>query len=103
MPNTAHGGPASGKPAGDERPDLIPREFLRTIAIWSIVPMYAIAGAFLGYLADRWLDTFPWMTAIGLLLWGARHVAASELTTYESAPGGGRVARARAAMRSIFP
>jgi len=68
VPGTAHGGPAAGKPAGDTRRDLIPREFLRTIAIWSIVPMYAIAGAFLGYLADRWLGSFPWLTAVGLLL-----------------------------------
>ena len=30
--------------------------------------MYAIAGAFLGYLADRWLGSFPWLTAVGLLL-----------------------------------
>ena len=66
--NAAHGGPASGKPAGDSHRDLIPREFVRTIAIWSIVPTYAIAGAFLGYLADQWLGIFPAMTAIGLLL-----------------------------------
>ena len=42
-------------------------------------------------------------TAIGLLLWGARHVAASEMTTYDSAPGGGLAARVRNAMRSLFP
>jgi hypothetical protein len=42
-------------------------------------------------------------TAIGLLLWGARHLGAADLTTYESAPAGGLVARIRAALRSVFP
>jgi len=42
-------------------------------------------------------------TAIGLLLWGARHLGAADLTTYESAPAGGLVGRIRGALRSVFP
>lgn len=48
--------------------DLIPREYLRVMAVWSLVPSYAIAGGLIGYAADRWLDTFPYLTALGLLL-----------------------------------
>lgn len=48
-------------------PDLIPREFLRVLAVWSVVPAYLIAGAFLGWLADRWLGTWPFGMAIGLI------------------------------------
>jgi len=48
--------------------DLIPREFLRVIAVWSLVPSYMLAGAFLGYLADRFLGWFPYLTCAGLLL-----------------------------------
>ena len=48
--------------------DLIPREYLRTIAIWSLIPGYAIAGAVVGYFADKWLGTSPYLTALGLLL-----------------------------------
>jgi len=53
-------------------PDLIPREFLRIIAIWSLVPAYAIAGAFLGWLLGLWLNqwyyTTPYTIAVGLIL-----------------------------------
>jgi hypothetical protein len=57
----------SGNP--DERHrDLIPREFLRVIAVWSLIPSYALAGGLLGYAADKWLHTFPYLTAVGLLL-----------------------------------
>lgn len=49
------------------KPSLIPREFLRPIAVWSLVPSYMAAGGFLGYLVDRWLDIFPYMTGLGLL------------------------------------
>lgn len=49
-------------------PDLIPREFLRVMAIWSLIPAYLIAGAFLGWLVDRWLNTWPYGLAIGLIL-----------------------------------
>ena len=65
------GGPGpvtSPNSSGHRSRDLIPREYLRIIAIWSLVPSYAIAGALLGYGADRWLKTFPYLTALGLLL-----------------------------------
>jgi len=48
--------------------DLIPREYLRIIALWSLIPSYAIAGGLLGYGLDKWLGTEPWLMAIGLLL-----------------------------------
>jgi hypothetical protein len=49
-------------------PDLIPREFLRVIAIWSLIPAYTVAGAFLGWLVDRWIGTFPFGLGIGLII-----------------------------------
>ncbi|MFA5844139.1 MAG: hypothetical protein WC971_04830 [Coriobacteriia bacterium] len=48
--------------------DLIPRDFLRIIALWSLLPAYSVAGAFLGYMADRFLGWFPYLTGLGLLL-----------------------------------
>jgi hypothetical protein len=48
--------------------ELIPREFLRIIAVWSLVPSYLIAGGLIGYAADRWLGFFPYLTGSGLLL-----------------------------------
>jgi len=48
--------------------DLIPREFLRIIAVWSLIPSYMIAGGFIGYLMDRWLGQFPYLTCLGFLL-----------------------------------
>ena len=48
--------------------DLIPREYLRIIAIWSLIPSYAIAGALIGYAADQWLHTSPYLMGLGLLL-----------------------------------
>lgn len=50
------------------QPDLIPREFLRVIAVWSLIPAYILAGAFLGYLVDRWLGTWPFGLAVGLIV-----------------------------------
>lgn len=62
----------SGQPGSQQpkpkSPDLIPREYLRTIAIWSLVPSYAVAGGLLGYGADKWLGTYPYLTGLGLLL-----------------------------------
>ena len=52
----------------DRKPDLISRDFMRLIAIWSIVPAWLIAGAFLGWLVDLWLDTFPYGVGIGLIV-----------------------------------
>jgi F0F1-type ATP synthase assembly protein I len=48
--------------------DLVPRDYLRIIALWSLIPAYALLGGFLGYLADSRLQTLPLFTAIGLLL-----------------------------------
>jgi cell division protein FtsA len=66
------------------------------------MPVRVAAPGDVGGLVDGLLEPGS-ATAIGLLLWGARHVAASEMTTYDSAPGGGLAARVRNAMRSIFP
>ena len=52
----------------DRKPDLISRDFMRLVAIWSIVPAWLIGGAFLGWLADLWLHTFPYGTCIGLVV-----------------------------------
>jgi hypothetical protein len=53
-------------------PDLIPREFLRIIAIWSLIPAYVIAGAFLGWLLGLWLNQWfsatPYTIALGLIV-----------------------------------
>lgn len=51
-----------------KRPDLISRDFMRLIAIWSIVPAWLIGGAFLGWLVDQWLHTFPYGIGVGLVL-----------------------------------
>ena len=48
--------------------DLIPREFLGVIAVWSLIPAYVLAGAFLGWLVDRWLHTWPYGIGIGLFI-----------------------------------
>jgi cell division protein FtsA len=66
------------------------------------MPVRVASPTDVGGLVDGLLEPGS-ATAIGLLLWGARHVAAAELTTYESAPGGGLLARIRGAMRSVFP
>lgn len=47
---------------------LIPREFLKVIAVWSLIPGYLLAGGFMGYAADKWLNTFPYLTGAGLIL-----------------------------------
>ncbi len=63
--NVGDGGPAVGP---SKSPDLIPREFLRVIAIWSLIPAYLLAGAFIGWLVDLWLGTFPYGIGVCLLL-----------------------------------
>lgn len=60
-------------PAGRNRPhrtgpELIPRDFLKVIAVWSLIPGYLMAGGFMGYAADKWLHCFPYLTGLGLLL-----------------------------------
>jgi hypothetical protein len=64
-----HGGSGpTGNPAPRQHVDMIPREFLRVIAIYSLIPSYAAAGALIGYLADRFLGWFPYLTGAGLLI-----------------------------------
>lgn len=63
-----HGKHGASAEAHHRQPDLIPREYLRVIATWSLVPAYLAAGGFLGWAADRALDTFPFGVGIGLLL-----------------------------------
>jgi hypothetical protein len=50
------------------RVEMIPREFLRLIAVWSLIPSYLVAGGLIGYLVDRWLNLFPYITGLGLLV-----------------------------------
>lgn len=57
-----------GAGRGNSPTDLVPREFLRALAVWSLIPAYLLAGGFFGYIADRWLDTFPFGVGIGLIL-----------------------------------
>ncbi len=52
----------------NDRAGLIPREFLRIIAVWSLIPSYMVAGGVLGYLLDRWLGWFPYLTGVTLLV-----------------------------------
>jgi hypothetical protein len=66
--------PASTGSAGtapdehDRHVELIPREFLRIISVWSLIPSYLLAGGLIGYAADRWLGAFPYLTGVGLLV-----------------------------------
>jgi hypothetical protein len=55
---------------GDRREhvDMIPREFLKVISVWSLIPSYLLAGGLLGYFADRLAGWFPYLTGLGLLL-----------------------------------
>lgn len=55
------------RPTGHRSPDLIPREYLRIIAVWSLVPGYLVAGGFVGWMLDNWLGTFPYITGVMLL------------------------------------
>lgn len=48
--------------------ELIPKEFLKVIAVWSLIPSYLVGGGVIGYGLDVWLDTFPYLTSLGLLL-----------------------------------
>lgn len=65
----AAGGAVGGSAdSGRRHQDLIPREFLRVIAVWSLIPAYLLAGGFVGWLFDRWLQSFPFGIGIGLIL-----------------------------------
>jgi len=66
-PTTVHGPSHVDRDPG-RQPDLIPREFMRVIAIWSLIPMYALAGAFFGWLFDAALNTSPYGVGVGLIL-----------------------------------
>ena len=57
-----------GRRLANQSPDLIPREFLRVIAVWSLIPAYLLAGAFLGWLADSWLHSSPYGVGVGLII-----------------------------------
>jgi hypothetical protein len=63
------GGPgAAGSSGPHGHVEMIPKEFLRVIAIWSLVPSYLLAGGLLGYLGDRFLGTSPYLVGLGLLV-----------------------------------
>jgi len=66
------------------------------------MPVRIAAPAGIGGLVDGLL-TPAYSNAIGLLLWGARELAAGEPMRYESAPALGGLGRIRDALRSIFP
>jgi F0F1-type ATP synthase assembly protein I len=48
--------------------NLFPRDFLKVIAIWSLIPSYSVAGGAIGYGLDRWFHTFPYLTGVGLII-----------------------------------
>lgn len=62
------GGPESPSTQDPKHVELVPHEFVKIIAVWSLIPSYMLAGGFIGYLVDRWLHWFPYMTGLGLLL-----------------------------------
>jgi len=62
-------GPETGKNHDTHKHvDLIPPEFLRVIAVWSLIPSYIAVGGFIGYLIDRAFGWFPYVTGVGLLV-----------------------------------
>jgi cell division protein FtsA len=65
------------------------------------LPVRVAGPAGIGGLTDTLLDPAH-ATAVGLLEWGAAGLGA-EPSHYESAPAGGIVARARDALRGLFP
>ena len=68
MEGEDRGPSTSTKREGSKNVDLIPREFLRVIAVWSLIPSYLAAGGLIGYLMDRMLGWFPYVTGAGLLV-----------------------------------
>lgn len=61
-------GPAPADPGSRKHPDLIPREFMKAIAVWSVIPMYLLAGGFIGWLVDVWLRSSPYGVGVGLVI-----------------------------------
>lgn len=51
-----------------DRNELVPREYLRILGYWAIIPGYIMAGAFIGWMLDSWLDTFPYLIGVSLLV-----------------------------------
>ncbi len=47
---------------------MIPGSFLRILAVWSLIPAYLAAGGLIGFALDRWWNTFPYVTGLGLIL-----------------------------------
>jgi len=47
---------------------LISTKLLKIVAIWSLIPSYIAAGGAIGYGLDKWLATFPYITAAGILV-----------------------------------
>ncbi len=43
-------------------------KLLKAIAIWSLLPSYLAAGGAIGYGLDKWFNTFPYLTAVGLVI-----------------------------------
>lgn len=66
------------------------------------MPVRVAGPAGVAGLTDN-IMTPGYSTAIGLLYWGARSLAAGEPVRYESAPAGGGLGRLRDAIRSLFP
>jgi cell division protein FtsA len=66
------------------------------------MPVRIAAPVGIGGLVDGLLIP-GYSDAVGLLLWGARELAAGEPARYESAPAMGSLGRIRDALRSIFP
>jgi len=41
---------------------------LKSIAVWSLIPSYSLAGGLIGFGLDRWLHTFPFLTGAGIVV-----------------------------------
>ncbi len=59
---------AHGRDDRKSSASLISPEFVRIITLWSVIPAYIIAGGALGWLADKWLGTSPYLLGLGLLI-----------------------------------
>ncbi len=42
--------------------------FLKSLAVWSLIPTYSLAGGLIGYGLDRWLHAFPFFTGAGIVV-----------------------------------